>query len=108
MWRLDVTDLGAFEERDGYRLALICVRGPLATCWRAYTFALARWEFSPDVDVNKVSVRFTLFDGSLYEIPALPDGDTSGARIPVPVLAIAAPTEKERDGDRTPAPPRLI
>jgi hypothetical protein len=89
MWRLEVLDFGACELQGPHNVRLMAVRTTedLRHYKHCYTFGLACWEFSCDVNVDNVSVRFTV-EGRLYEIPAIPPGGDYRPRVPRRVLAL--------------------
>ena len=112
MWRMDLRDAGAVERQDKgwYRLMAlpqdllrrgIAIGMPLKGC---YSFCGGRWEFSSDVNVDNVSVRFSL-KGELYEIPAIPEGGDYCPRRPVRVLMLQAARELDRAEADPPAHP---
>jgi hypothetical protein len=93
IWKMNVRDMGArYLMAPRTFFVLDCVRNEkeLLRSRAAYTFSACRWDFSPDVDPDRVGVLFTL-GGVLYEIPALDPNDLARIRIPRPVPLLEAP-----------------
>ena len=94
LWKIGVRDLGArYLMAPKTWFVLQCVRPEeLAKSRASYTFFPCRWDFSADVDPDKVSVQFMLPDGLAYEISALDPNDLARIRIPkrIPLLEAAS------------------
>ena len=89
MWRFNVSDCGAMELRDGVQVLLQWVADDLRRCRFSYSYWAARWDFSPDVDPDRATVRFML-EGQLYEVRPPEPGETGRKQRRVPSLPPAA------------------